>query len=112
MTVIEAMGLTKLYEKLCAVDAIDFTIRSGECFGFLGPNGAGKSTTVKMIHCFAPVISGWIVTISWILESDSGYCVNLAGAGESTQGIFVTLRELRGRFRSRWRGPGRSDRTL
>ncbi len=56
--VIEARALSKRYGDLAAVDAIDFSIRSGECFGFLGPNGAGKTTTVKMIHCFAPVTSG------------------------------------------------------
>ena len=56
--VIEARALSKRYGELAAVDGIDFSIRSGECFGFLGPNGAGKTTTVKMIHCFAPVTSG------------------------------------------------------
>ncbi len=57
-SVIEARALTKRYGDLAAVDGIDFTIRTGECFGFLGPNGAGKTSTVKMIHCFAPVTSG------------------------------------------------------
>jgi lipooligosaccharide transport system ATP-binding protein len=57
-SVIEARGLTKRYGDLVAVSGIDFTIRTGECFGFLGPNGAGKTSTVKMIHCFAPVTSG------------------------------------------------------
>jgi len=56
--VIEARALSKRYGELAAVDGIDFSIRSGECFGFLGPNGAGKTTTVKMIHCFAPVTTG------------------------------------------------------
>ena len=60
-TVIEARGLAKRYGDLTAVDGIDFSIRSGECFGFLGPNGAGKTTTVKMIHCFAPVTSGTLM---------------------------------------------------
>jgi len=56
--VIEAHGLTKRYGDLTAVNGIDFSISTGECFGFLGPNGAGKTTTVKMIHCFAPVTAG------------------------------------------------------
>ncbi len=57
-TVIQADRLVKRYGDLRAVDGIDFSIRSGECFGFLGPNGAGKTTTVKMIHCTSPVTSG------------------------------------------------------
>ena len=32
-----------------AVDAIDFSVDSGEIFGLLGPNGAGKTTTIRMI---------------------------------------------------------------
>ena len=48
-TVIEARGLTKLYDSHRAVDAIDFTIRRGEIFGLLGPNGAGKTTTILMM---------------------------------------------------------------
>jgi len=50
--------LTKVFDELRAVDAIDFQIEEGECFGFLGPNGAGKSTTMRMIHCASPVTSG------------------------------------------------------
>jgi len=43
------MGLTKYYDKLLAVDHIDFEIKKGEIFGFLGPNGAGKTTTIRML---------------------------------------------------------------
>jgi len=42
-------GLTKRYGDLVAVDGVDFTVGTGEVFGFLGPNGAGKSTTIKML---------------------------------------------------------------
>ena len=56
--VIEARGLTKRYGSLTAVDAVDFTIDAGECYGFLGPNGAGKTSTVKMIHCSSPITAG------------------------------------------------------
>ncbi len=56
--VIEARGLTKTYGDFTAVAGVDFSIRTGECFGFLGPNGAGKTSTVKMITCVSPVTSG------------------------------------------------------
>jgi len=42
-------GLVKRYGELEAVKGIDFTVASGETFGFLGPNGAGKSTTINML---------------------------------------------------------------
>src|SRR5213592_604746 len=56
--VVEARGLTKVYGKQRAVDAIDFSVKRGETFGLLGPNGAGKSTTMRMIACRAPLTSG------------------------------------------------------
>jgi ABC-2 type transport system ATP-binding protein len=37
------------YETRLAVDAISFSVRSGEIVGLLGPNGAGKTTTLKML---------------------------------------------------------------
>lgn len=47
--VVEARKLTKIFGQRKAVDAIDFGIRQGDCFGFLGPNGAGKTTTILML---------------------------------------------------------------
>ena len=47
--VIDAQSLTKRFGTFTAVDAITFTVKSGEIFGLLGPNGAGKSTTFKML---------------------------------------------------------------
>jgi len=46
---IEAKNLTKKYDKLLAVDHINFEAKKGEIFGFLGPNGAGKTTTIRML---------------------------------------------------------------
>jgi lipooligosaccharide transport system ATP-binding protein len=56
--VVHARGLTKIYGKHRAVDAIDFSVSRGETFGLLGPNGAGKSTTMRMIACRTPLTSG------------------------------------------------------
>lgn len=46
---IEARNLTKVFEKLVAVDHVNFQVAKGEFFGFLGPNGAGKTTTIRML---------------------------------------------------------------
>lgn len=55
---IKASKLTKKFDKVTAVDGIDFEVYRGECVGFLGPNGAGKTTTVRMMYCFLPPTSG------------------------------------------------------
>ena len=46
---VETRQLTKRYEHLTAVDALDLEVRAGEVYGFLGPNGAGKTTTLRML---------------------------------------------------------------
>ena len=46
---IEAIGLTKRFEDIVAVDHIDAQIREGSVFGLIGTNGAGKSTFLRMV---------------------------------------------------------------
>ena len=46
---LEAVGLTKRYSGIPAVQDVSFQIRRGQILGYLGPNGSGKSTTVKML---------------------------------------------------------------
>ena len=56
--VIAARGLTKRYNDVNAVDAIDFDIVKGEVFGLLGPNGAGKTTTILMMLGLTEISAG------------------------------------------------------
>ena len=46
---ISAMGLTRRFGQLTAVDSVDLDIPAGQIYGFLGPNGSGKSTTIRML---------------------------------------------------------------
>lgn len=46
---VEAIDLTKQFDKKLAVNNLNLRVDEGEYFGFLGPNGAGKSTTIKML---------------------------------------------------------------
>ncbi|HTY47511.1 MAG TPA: ATP-binding cassette domain-containing protein [Methanomassiliicoccales archaeon] len=68
--VIVARSLTKRYDELMAVDAIDFTIHERECFGFLGPNGAGKTTIIRMIQCVSPLTSGSLSVLGMDVDKD------------------------------------------
>ena len=45
---IEAVGLTKRFSDITAVDHINATIREGSVFGLIGTNGAGKSTFLRL----------------------------------------------------------------
>src|SRR5438477_4880250 len=46
---IEAIGLSKHFGPVNAVNDLTFTVEPGQVCGLLGPNGAGKTTTVRMI---------------------------------------------------------------
>ena len=49
MAVVSAVGLTKRFGDLTAVDDLSFELEAGSVTGFLGPNGAGKTTTLRML---------------------------------------------------------------
>lgn len=49
MPMIETINLTKKYGELVALNNLNLSIESGDCFGFIGPNGAGKTTTIKIL---------------------------------------------------------------
>jgi ABC-2 type transport system ATP-binding protein len=47
--IIEAVGLTKHYGAIKALDGLDLAVPEGTIFGMLGPNGAGKTTAVSIL---------------------------------------------------------------
>jgi ABC-2 type transport system ATP-binding protein len=51
-------GLTKRFNELVAVDALDLAIEAGAFFGLLGSNGAGKTTLLRMLTTLLPPSSG------------------------------------------------------
>ncbi len=46
---IRTHDLTKKYESLFAIRAIELDLVAGDVFGFIGPNGAGKTTTMRIL---------------------------------------------------------------
>ncbi len=88
---IEAHQLTKHYDKLVAVDSIDFDIRNGEIFGFLGPNGAGKTTTVMMLTTFLEPTAGTIRIHGYDLSTDSLSARALMGIVPEESNIYTEL---------------------
>lgn len=78
--VITADRLTKKFGNFTAVDAISFSVRRGEIFGFLGANGAGKSTAMRMLcglslpTAGAATVAGYdIATQSELVKRHIGY---------------------------------------
>jgi len=55
---ISTRELTRRFDALTAVDALNLDVQPGEVFGLLGPNGAGKTTTIKMLITLLPPSAG------------------------------------------------------
>jgi ABC-2 type transport system ATP-binding protein len=55
---IEAIGISRRYGDMAAVDDVSFSVKKGEFFAILGPNGAGKSTLVHMLTTILPPTTG------------------------------------------------------
>jgi lipooligosaccharide transport system ATP-binding protein len=70
LVLIEGRQLVKRFGGQVAVDGIDFSVRSGEAFGFLGANGAGKSSTMRMIGCVSPPSGGELRVLGMDVVTD------------------------------------------
>src|SRR6266550_7304229 len=94
-TVVHAQGLTKIYDKQRAVDAIDFSVNRGETFGLLGPNGAGKSTTMRMIACRTPLSSGQLIVEGRDVRTQAREIRSLIGVVPQENNLDPDLNVLR-----------------
>lgn len=95
--IIRIENLSKIYfnkkedEKILAVDRINFSVKSGEIFGFLGPNGAGKTTTVRMLACLLkPALGNAYIDNMSILEEQESIRKNIGFLTEN-HGNYETL---------------------
>src|SRR3954471_21776609 len=63
-------GLRKRFGDVVAVDGLDLTVASGECFGLLGPNGAGKTTTIEICEGLTEPDEGTVEVLGRSWDSD------------------------------------------
>ncbi len=65
-------GLRKSYGAVRAVDGLDLTVATGECFGLLGPNGAGKTTTIEICEGLTEPDAGEVEVLGRTWDRDEG----------------------------------------
>jgi len=89
---VEAIGLTKRFGTLTAVDAVDLALAPGRIYGLLGPNGSGKTTLIRLLTGLARPTAGEARVLGHRMPSREG----LASIGYMTQadGIYPELSVL------------------
>jgi ABC-2 type transport system ATP-binding protein len=55
---LEAINLTKFYNRTPSLKGLNLKVNSGEIFCLLGQNGAGKTTTINLFLGFLAPTSG------------------------------------------------------
>lgn len=68
--IIRVSQLTKRYNSLTAVDAVDFSVHEGSLFAFLGPNGAGKTTTIHILCTLLEKTAGEVTVAGYRVGQD------------------------------------------
>jgi ABC-2 type transport system ATP-binding protein len=68
---IELQQVTKRYDNLLAVCALDLQVRDGEILGIIGHNGAGKSTILKMVTGLVAPTSGTVRVLGYDMAKES-----------------------------------------
>ena len=71
MTVIDVQNVSKRFDDVVAVSALDLQIDAGEIFGFLGPNGAGKTTTIDIMLDYVRPTSGSVAILGHDVSEES-----------------------------------------
>jgi spermidine/putrescine transport system ATP-binding protein len=85
------VDLTKRFDEVTAVDAVNLRIAAGEFFSLLGPSGCGKTTTLRMIAGFEHPTSGKILLDGTDVGSRPAYKRNVNTVFQS-YALFPHLR--------------------
>ncbi|MBI3914153.1 MAG: ABC transporter ATP-binding protein [Chloroflexi bacterium] len=91
---IEAVGLTKTFEKNTAVDHLTFEVAEGEILALLGPNGAGKTTTVRMLSSIIKPTEGYARIAGQDVVNDARAVRHLVGHLTEFPGLYLRMRAL------------------
>ena len=56
MIAVSVKNLNKSFEKVAALQGVEFEVNEGEVFGVLGPDGAGKTTLLRMRSIYSAIM--------------------------------------------------------
>ncbi|HZA66459.1 MAG TPA: ABC transporter ATP-binding protein [Geminicoccaceae bacterium] len=82
---LEAIGLTRRFGGLSALEDLDLEVRRGEILGLIGPNGSGKTTFFNVVTGIYPVSAGRVTFAGAEITHLSPQQVHRAGIARTFQ---------------------------
>src|SRR3984885_4531415 len=88
---IRALGLTRTFAAVRALDDLNIEVPVGSVFGFLGPNGAGKTTTIRLLLGLIEPTSGRAEVLGFDTRTQGAEIRARAGALLEHAGLYERL---------------------
>ncbi len=84
-TILSLTTVTKYFDSLCAVNAVDLVVERGTIHAVIGPNGSGKTTLLNVISGLLPADGGQVVFLDADITHLPAYDRNRMGLGRTFQ---------------------------
>ncbi|MDI6719689.1 MAG: ATP-binding cassette domain-containing protein [Methanomicrobiales archaeon] len=91
MDAIEVAHLTKRFDRVVALQDVNFSVRAGEIFGYLGPNGAGKTTTIRILTGITRPTSGSASIFGHDIQREMLFARQCMGIVPETSNVYDDL---------------------
>ena len=91
MPIITTHNLTRRFDSLTAVDALNLEVSRGEIFGLVGPDGAGKTTTLRLLCGLMEPTSGSAQVVGYDASRQSEQIKDHIGYMAQCFGLYVDL---------------------
>src|SRR5207253_1175441 len=88
---IRALGLTRTFATVRALDDLNIEVPVGSVFGFLGPNGAGKTTTIRLLLGLIEPTSGSAQVLGFDTRTQGAEIRARTGALLEHSGLYERL---------------------
>ena len=88
---VQALGLTRTYGSMIALNTLDLTVNQGDLFGFIGSNGAGKTTTLRILATFLAPSAGQALVLGHDVVRDADAVRHVIGYMPDFFGVYKDM---------------------
>ncbi len=85
MSILTLQGVSRTFDGLIALDAVDLSVEKGEIVGLIGPNGAGKTTLVNVVTGALRPTAGQVIFDGTSIGGRKPYQIGRLGVARTYQ---------------------------